>query len=130
MGLKVTLETTMQSNASTVDAYLKEVPADRLPALQAIRRLCQLHLTGFEEHMAYGGPCYSRDGVIEVGFANQKHNIAVYFMRTNVLDPYRFRFAPSSIGKSCIRYRNPDRIDFDMVEELLIAARDSDGPWC
>jgi uncharacterized protein YdhG (YjbR/CyaY superfamily) len=121
---------TMQSTASTVDEYLKEVPPDRLAALQEIRRLCQKHLRGYEESMQYGGPCYSRAGVVEVGFASQKNNIALYILRKDVLDAYRAEFPPSTIGKGCIRYRNPDRIDFEVVTALLIATQKSTGPIC
>jgi uncharacterized protein YdhG (YjbR/CyaY superfamily) len=60
----------MQSKAKTVTAYLKEVPAERKSALKKLRALCRATLAGFEESMDYGGPCYKRNGVAEVGFAS------------------------------------------------------------
>jgi hypothetical protein len=60
-------------------AYLKEVPAERKAALKKPRDLCRATLNGFEESMDYGGPCYSRDGVVvpygddKVGFASVLH---------------------------------------------------------
>jgi uncharacterized protein YdhG (YjbR/CyaY superfamily) len=125
----------MQSTAQTVDDYLKEVAANpqtanRLAALQEFRRLCRKHLRGYEESMVYGGPGYSRAGIVEVGFASQKNNIALYILRKDVLDAYRAEFPPSTIGKGCIRYRNPDRIDFGVVEKMLIATRKATGPVC
>ncbi len=120
----------MQSKAPTVDAYLTEVPADRLAALQEIRRLCKKHLVGFEENMAYGMPGYSRDGTIEVGLASQKNNIALYILRTDVLNPDRDRFSPSAIGKGCIRYANPRKIDFGLIEKMLIQTAQTRGPVC
>ena len=120
----------MQSNAPTVEAYLAEAPADRRAALQEIRRLCKTHLVGFEENMAHGMPGYSRDGTIEVGFASQKNNIALYILRTDVLNPHRDRFSPSAIGKGCIRYANPRKIDFDLIETMLKQTAQSRGPVC
>jgi uncharacterized protein YdhG (YjbR/CyaY superfamily) len=120
----------MQSQAKTVTAYLKEVPKDRLEALKRLRELCLKHLTGFEESMMYGGPCYSRNGVAEVGFASQKNNIALYILRKDVMDAHRSAFAASSVGKGCIRYRNPNKIDFAVVENLLIGTRESQGEIC
>ncbi|NJM41680.1 MAG: DUF1801 domain-containing protein [Anaerolineae bacterium] len=120
----------MQSQAKTVTAYLKEVPKDRLEGLKKLRELCLKHLTGFEESMMYGGPCYSRNGVAEVGFASQKNNIALYILRKDVLDEYRDALQASSIGKGCIRYRNPNKIDFDLVEKMLIGTRESKGEIC
>jgi uncharacterized protein YdhG (YjbR/CyaY superfamily) len=120
----------MQSIAPTVDAYLGEVPADRLPAIEQLRRLCRQHLAGFEESMVYGMPCYSRAGTVEVAFASQKNNIALYILHKEVLDAHRDAFAASAIGKGCIRYRNPDTIDFELVREMLVETSEFTGPVC
>jgi uncharacterized protein YdhG (YjbR/CyaY superfamily) len=120
----------MQSEAATVTEYLKEVPKDRLPALIHLRKLCREHLTEFEESMEYGMPSYSRAGTVEVAFASQKNNISLYILRTDVLDVYRDQFSASSIGKGCIRYRNPAHIDFEMVKEMLIKTNNLNGEVC
>jgi uncharacterized protein YdhG (YjbR/CyaY superfamily) len=120
----------MQSDASTVSEYLNEVPEGRLKAITRIRELCQQHLSGFDESMRYGMPSYSRDGTVEVAFASQKNNISLYILRTDVLNPYRDRFPASAVGKGCIRYRNPDKIDFDLVEDMLVKTNASTGEVC
>jgi uncharacterized protein YdhG (YjbR/CyaY superfamily) len=120
----------MQSDAQSVDAYLEEVPPERRAALTELRYLCREHLVGFEEAMVYGMPGYSRDGVVEVGFASQKNNIALYILRKEVLDASRSAFPVSSLGKGCIRYRNPDKIDFGVVATMLISTRKSRGRIC
>jgi uncharacterized protein YdhG (YjbR/CyaY superfamily) len=71
----------MHSKAKDMTTYIKEAPADRQEALLKLRRLCRKVLEGFEESMAYGGPCYSRRGIAEVGFANQKNYISLYILR-------------------------------------------------
>jgi uncharacterized protein YdhG (YjbR/CyaY superfamily) len=121
---------TMQSDAPTVDAYIDEAPEDRREALGKLRALCRTHLPGFEEAMVYGMAGYSRDGVVEVAFANQKNNLALYILRTDVLNPYRDRFAKSAIGKGCIRYTNPKKIDFDLVAEMLKQTARTRGDVC
>lgn len=120
----------MQSNAPDVETYIQEAPADRQEALHELRRLCREVLTGFDEIMAYGGPCYSRQGVIEVGFASQKHFIGLYILKQDALASQRQFLQGLSIGKGCIRYPKPARIDFAVVERLLAATRDSTGPVC
>jgi uncharacterized protein YdhG (YjbR/CyaY superfamily) len=82
----------MQSKAPTVDAYWEEVPPERLAALEQLRSLCRQYLVGFAESMVYDGPCYSRAGTVEVGFASQKNNIALYILRKDVLDRHRDAF--------------------------------------
>lgn len=120
----------MQSKARTVHEYIKESPKERQPALKELRRLCLKHLSGFKESMVYGLPGYSRADVVEVGFASQKNNVALYILRKDVLDTHRHKFAPSAIGKGCIRYRNPDQIDFDVVKKMLIETKKSKGEVC
>jgi uncharacterized protein YdhG (YjbR/CyaY superfamily) len=120
----------MQSKAKDVTAYLKEVPADRRPALERLRKLCLKHLKGFEESMDYGGPCYSRNGVAEVGFASQKHFIGLYILRTDVMKAHRGMLKGISVGKGAIRYSKPEKIDFEVVESMLKGTLASDGPVC
>lgn len=64
-------------HGKNVAAYVEDVPAERKAALAKLRELCCTLLKGFEESMMYGGPCYSRNGEVEVGFASQKHFIGL-----------------------------------------------------
>ena len=124
----------MQSKAKTVLAYLKEVPAERKAALKKLRDLCRATLTGFEESMAYGGPSYSRESIVEVGFASQKHFIGLYTLRvrTDVMKAHEdlLKVRGVSFGKGAIRYSKPERIDFMVVESMLRATQESMGPVC
>lgn len=122
----------MQSNSATVDEYLEEVPAERKACLARLRELCLAHLGGFVESMRYGMPGYARHGVVEVGFASQKHFIAFYILRTDVMEAHRDLLVGKgiSLGKGCIRYSKPERIDFSVVEKMLAATLASTGPVC
>lgn len=122
----------MQSAAPDVSAYLTEVPDERREALEKLRALCLKHLRGFEESMTYGMPGYARKGVVEVGFASQKHFIAFYILRTDVMKTHRelLKVKGVSLGKGCIRYSSPAKIDFKIVESMLKATKNSVGPVC
>lgn len=122
----------MQSTAKTVDAYIKQAPAARQEALKHLRDLCRTTLVGFKESMAYGGPCYSRNGEVEVGFASQKNYIGLYILRTDVMRAHRYLLNVPGItfGKGAIRYPKPDKIDFNVVEKMLRATLESTGPIC
>jgi uncharacterized protein YdhG (YjbR/CyaY superfamily) len=122
----------MQSSALTVTEYLNEVPPERREALMRLRELCRSILVGFEEQMGYGMPGYTRNGVAEVGFASQKHFIALYILRTDVMAAHRERLTVRgvSLGKGCIRYSKPERIDFEVVESLLRATVESTETVC
>ena len=122
----------MQSAALTVSDYLDEVPAERRETLNRLRETCRAWLTGFEEKMEYGMPVYLRNGTAEVGFASQKHFIALYILRTDVMNTHRDRLTARgiSLGKGCIRYSKPACIDFEVVESLLRATVESTGAVC
>lgn len=122
----------MQSKAKNVTTYLKEVPADRKAGLVRLRELCLKHLSGFAESMAYGNPSYSRDGVVEVGFASQKHFIGLYILRTDVMKAHRssLNIKGVTVGKGCIRYPKAEKIDFKVVEKMLKDTKKSNGPVC
>ena len=122
----------MQSTAKNVTAYLGEVPLERKAALAKLRDLCRASLKGFEESMGYGGPCYSRNGEVEVGFASQKHFIGLYILRLGVMNAHRdvLKVKGVSLGKCCIRYSKPEKIDFKVVEIMLKAVQASTGVIC
>jgi uncharacterized protein YdhG (YjbR/CyaY superfamily) len=120
----------MQSKAKDVATYIKQAPAARQEALVKLHRLCRQVLKGYEERMEYGGPRYSRDGTIEVGFASQKRYISLYILRQDALESQRPFLAGLSVGKGCIRYSRPEKIDFAVVERMLAATRDSTGEVC
>jgi uncharacterized protein YdhG (YjbR/CyaY superfamily) len=122
----------MQSTAKDVSAYLEEVPAERRAALVELRKLCLVALKGFEESMSYGNPAYSRNGVVEVGFASQKNFIGLYILRTDVMKAHLelLKIKGVSLGKGCIRYSKPEKIDFKVVESMLKATLKSTGVVC
>ena len=120
----------MQSKAKDVKSYIAEAPAERREALTKLRELCVKTLKGFDERMEYSGPCYSRKGVIEVGFASQKQYISLYILRQDALATQRAALTSINVGKGCIRYTKPSKIDFDIVKKMLIATRESKGEIC
>ena len=120
----------MQSEAKDVTKYLEEVPAKRLPALTRLRELCLEILIGYEESMAYGMPSYKNGGVVEVAFASQKSYISLYILKEDVMNEHRPLLAGLNVGKGCIRYPNPDKIDFDLVRLVLTESYRSNSPVC
>jgi uncharacterized protein YdhG (YjbR/CyaY superfamily) len=120
----------MQSTATNVAAYLDEVPDSRREALTALRDLCVKCLVGYQESMDYGMPSYKKNGTVEVGFASQKNYISLYVLKKNVVDAHRAALAGASVGKGCIRYSSPEKLDFKVIEKLLRATCRSNEAVC
>jgi uncharacterized protein YdhG (YjbR/CyaY superfamily) len=120
----------MQSDAKTVTEYLQEVPEARREALTKLRALCLEALPGYEEVMDYGMPGYTRNGVDGVGFASQKNYISLYILNQDVLDANRDALQGLSVGKCCIRYSNPKKMDFAVIRKLLEETAASSSEPC
>jgi hypothetical protein len=91
----------MQSTATDVDAYLDEVPVERQAVLAAIRQLCLDLLPGYEEGMSYGMPSYTSA-----------------------------EFVGANVGKGCIRYTKPEKVDLAAVGRLRKATAASRERVC
>lgn len=120
----------MQSTAASVDAYIAEAPPERQEVLQRLRSLCLEHLPDHSEGIQYGMPGYRRDGTVEVAFASQKNYLSLYILKHDVLDAHRAELAGASVGKGCIRYTKPAKIDWDLVRRLLEETHASAEPIC
>ncbi|MEW1550275.1 iron chaperone [Streptomyces tsukubensis] len=120
----------VQSAASDVDGYLAGVPEERRAVLTELRRLCRAELVGFDEVMAYGMPAYERDGTAEIAFASQKQYISFYLLRGDVREAFGERLAGQDMGKGCLRFRRPERVDFGLLRDLLRATAARPGTVC
>jgi uncharacterized protein YdhG (YjbR/CyaY superfamily) len=56
---------------------------------------------------------------VEASFASQKQYISLYGLKQDVVNESRAALKGCNIGKGCIRFSNPERIDFELVEKLL-----------
>jgi uncharacterized protein YdhG (YjbR/CyaY superfamily) len=120
----------MQSKAKDVDTYIQQAPEERRQALTKLRNLCRQELKDFEENMFYGMPGYARSGEVQVAFASQRNYISLYILRHEVLNSHRTALTAVKVGKGCIRYSTPEKIDYAVVKKMLTATRTSKGPVC
>ena len=132
----------MQSKATTPDAYMAEIPEERQKAFTKLRSVIKKNIPkGFSESMGYGMMgwvvphskypagyhCNPRDPLPFIGIASQKNFIAIYHMGVYA-DPALLKWFTTAhakasprkldMGKSCIRYKKPDDIPFELIGEL------------
>jgi uncharacterized protein YdhG (YjbR/CyaY superfamily) len=132
----------MQSKATTVDAYLAELPSDRREAMINLRKEIKKNIPkGFKEEMSYGmigyvvphslyPPGYHCTPGLPLPFMNiasQKNFIAVYHMCVYAdpalskwfVDEYaKTNAGKLDMGKSCIRFKNMAKIPYRLIGEL------------
>lgn len=122
---------------------MDEVPQERKEALNQLRKSIKKNLPkGFKEEMGYGmvgyvvphslyPPGYHCDPKLPLpflGFASQKNVISFYHMGIyadkELLNWFRAEYPKHSktkldMGKSCIRFKKPEQIPFDLIAELV-----------
>ncbi|PLX14253.1 MAG: hypothetical protein C0598_01775 [Marinilabiliales bacterium] len=133
----------MQTKAKTVEEYIANIPDERREAIVKLRKVVLENLPeGFVEEMNYGMIGYVVPHSIYpdgyhcapelplpfANIANQKNHIGFYHMGVYA-DPdlnkwFTQEYAKVSkykldMGKSCIRYKNPDRITYELIGELM-----------
>ena len=132
----------MQSKATTVEQYLKELPADRQEGMTKLRKVISKNLPkGFKEGMGYGNMgyfvphsiypagyhCNPKDPLPFAGIASQKNSINFYHMGIyadpKLLKWFTGEYAKTGLGKldmgkSCMRFKKPENIPYKLIGEL------------
>jgi Domain of unknown function (DU1801) len=132
----------VQSKATSVEAYLAELPEDRRAALQAVRDVILENLDDeFEEGMQYGmigyyvphrvyPHGYHCDPKQPLPFANlgsQKNHMALYMMclysNANQLKRFESDWKKTGkkldMGKSCIRFKKIEDLALSVIGETI-----------
>lgn len=133
----------MEIPGSTPDELINNAPEDRKEALNKLRKVIQDNLPkGFEECISYGmvgyvvphslySAGYHCDPKLPlpfISFASQKNFIALYHMgmyaNPELLDWFVSEFPKASktkldMGKSCVRFKKPDQIPFELIGQLV-----------
>lgn len=132
----------MQSKAATVEEYITELPADRQKAISELRKVIKKNLPkGFQECISYGMigyvvphskypagyHCNPKLPLPFINVASQKNFIAVYHMgmygKPELLKWFNTSYTKLSgkkldMGKSCMRYKKPEDIPYELIGEL------------
>ena len=133
-----------------VDAYFNALPDERRQAMLQLREVLLNNLPqGYEEAMAYKMPSYvvphalypsgyhcdPKQALPFISIAAQKNFIALYHMGiyadAHLLDWFTTEYPKHAkskldMGKSCIRFKKPEDIPFDLIGLLLSKMKPQD----
>lgn len=133
----------MKIQADNPDHYIEQIPEDRKEALTKLRQTILDNLPeGFEEGMGYGMIAYSvpheiypagyhcdtKQPLPFMNIANQKNFVALYHMgiyaNPGLMEWFVAEYpnhvkTKLDMGKSCIRFKNPAKIPYDLIGELV-----------
>jgi hypothetical protein len=129
----------MQSEATTVEQYLAELPPDRREAIRTVRRVVRENLPlGYEESMNWGMICYevplsicpdtyNGQPLMYAALASQERHMALYLMSVYVGKERRAAFEKAyratgkrlDVGKSCVRFTKLDDLPLDLIARAV-----------
>lgn len=132
----------MQSKAHTPEEYIEQLPENRKEGISKLRTVIKENLPrGFEETINYGmigyvvphslyPNGYHADPKLPLPFihlASQKNYISLYhsglYTKQELLDWFASEYPKQTktrlnMGKSCIRFKKPEDIPYDLIAEL------------
>jgi len=131
----------MQSKATTVEAYLAELGADRCEAIGKVRQAILDKLPdGYEEAMNWGmityqvplqtyPDTYNGQPLMYAALASQKGHMAVYLTsiyadeksRRAFEEAYAATGKPMDMGKSCVRFKKLDDLPLTLIGQAIAA---------
>lgn len=133
----------MQISAENTENYISKIPEDRQEGMQKLIETIRKNIPeGFTEMMQYSMPswsisledyapgyhCTPNTPLPFLSVANQKNSINFYhmgvYMKPELLEWFQNEFPKHSkkkldMGKSCVRFKKPEDIPFELVGELV-----------
>lgn len=132
----------MQSKATTVKQYLKELPPDRREAIEAVREVILKNLgSGYEEGMQYGMigyyvphsvyppgyHCDPKQPLPFAGLASQKNHMSIYMMCIYGVPEHEAWFREAwaktgkklDMGKGCVRFRKLEDVPLRVIGQAI-----------
>lgn len=133
----------MQIQADTPEEYVEKLPEDRKEVIQKIRTTVNKVLPkGFKETVGYGMigwvvphsiypsgyHCDPKQPLPFMGVASQKNHIGFYHMGIYADEQLLNWFTENypkyckpklDMGKSCIRFKKPENIPFELISQLV-----------
>ena len=132
----------MQSSAKTVQEYLKELPADRREAIQAVRDVILANLPkGYEECMSYGMigyvvphsiypkgyQCNPKLPLPFVNLGSQKNHMSLHLMccygdpklKASFEKAWKAAGKKFDMGGGCVRFKKLEDVPLEVVGELV-----------
>jgi len=129
----------VSSAATSVDAYLAELPPERRSVVSTVRDLVNAHIPpGYEEGMAYGmigwsiplsryPVTYNKQPLAYVALAAQKNAYSLYLMGVYGIGEQEGKLRDAAaaagkkldMGKSCLRFRKADDLPLQAIGQLI-----------
>ena len=117
--------TTPATPATTVGAYLRDLPPDRRVAMARVCSMIRRSARGVRESMRYGLAFYELDGPLFALESGRRHML-LYVAEQEVVIKHKDTVLGVDIRRSYIKFSDLNRLPLDVVEKIVrdsVAAR-------
>src|SRR6266853_285161 len=108
----------MITTATTVGAYLRDLPPDRRVAMARVCSMIRRSARGVRESMRYGLAFYELDGPLFALESGRRH-MSLYVAEQDVVIRHKEALAGVNAARSFIRFSDFNRLPLDVVEKIV-----------
>ena len=108
----------MTTTATTVGAYLRDLPPDRRVAMARVCSMIRRSARGVRESMRYGLAFYELDGPLFALESGRRH-MSLYVAEHDVVVRHKDALAGVNAARSFIRFSDFNRLPLDVVEKIV-----------
>jgi uncharacterized protein YdhG (YjbR/CyaY superfamily) len=108
----------MITTATTVGAYLRDLPPDRRVAMARVCSMIRRSARGVRESMRYGLAFYELDGPLFALESGRRH-MSLYVAEQEVVLRHKEALAGVNSARSFIRFSDFNRLPLDVVEKIV-----------
>jgi uncharacterized protein YdhG (YjbR/CyaY superfamily) len=108
----------MTTTATTVGAYLRDLPPDRRVAMARVCSMIRRSARGVRESMRYGLAFYELDGPLFALESGRRH-MSLYVAEQEVVLRHKEALAGVNAARSFIKFSDFNRLPLDVVEKIV-----------
>ena len=115
----------MNSAATTVGTYLRDLPPDRRVAMARVCSMIRRSARGVRESMRYGLAFYELDGPLFALESGRRH-MSLYVAEQDVVVKHKESLPGVNTARSYVKFSDLNRLPLDVVEKIVrdsVAAR-------
>lgn len=115
----------MNSTATTVGTYLRDLPPDRRVAMARVCSMIRRSARGVRESMRYGLAFYELDGPLFALESGRRH-MSLYVAEQDVVIKHKESLPGVNTARSFVKFSDLNRLPLDVVEKIVrdsVAAR-------
>lgn len=104
---------------TTVEEYLKDIPADKLAALEKLRKTIRSVVPKAEEYISYGMPTFKHFNKALVGYAAFKEHCSLFPYNSTLVKAYAEELKAYKTSKGTIQFAVDKPLPVSLIKKIV-----------